>query len=259
MRHGSQVPGSSTPLNAPVIGRVELSGGLLHGLCADRVESEAAQNCEEASEMRVRKAKLTSLTGTASENGKQRKTADVVAFRTANSKRLPSPANPILQTYPFLFCILSPLSLLRGGRNSRPDVNRPPQAFLKCSPSPETQRHQQQPVHVTVYPPSTLRSAPVTYADASDSKKVTGPIRSAGAPMRPWGMSEVHWRLRAGLSSRIFWVLFLGLELASPLFCASLRPSLCPSLSLFLSLNFPTQPLPVCGWQVEEGSTGRAR
>ncbi len=40
-------------------------------------------------------------------------------------------------------------------------------------------------VHVTVYPPSTLRSAPVTYADASDSKKVTGPIRSTGAPMRP--------------------------------------------------------------------------
>lgn len=64
--------------------------------------------------------------------------------------------------------------------------------------------------HVTVYPPSTLRSAPVTYVDASESRKVTGPMRSSGDPMRPWGMREVHCRLRSGLSSRIFWVLHWG-------------------------------------------------
>ena len=32
VRHGSQVPGSSTPLNAPVIRRAERCCGLLHGL-----------------------------------------------------------------------------------------------------------------------------------------------------------------------------------------------------------------------------------
>lgn len=30
--------------------------------------------------------------------------------------------------------------------------------------------------------------------------------------MRPWGMSDVHWRFRSGLSSRIFWVLFEGFK-----------------------------------------------
>jgi len=33
---------------------------------------------------------------------------------------------------------------------------------------------------VTVYPPSTRRSAAVTYDDASESKKVTAPMRSSG-------------------------------------------------------------------------------
>lgn len=32
-------------------------------------------------------------------------------------------------------------------------------------------------------------------------------MRSSGWPILPWGMSEVHCFLRAGLSSRIFWVL----------------------------------------------------
>src|SRR5690348_7694781 len=49
--------------------------------------------------------------------------------------------------------------------------------------------------HVTVYPPSTLRSAPVTYVDASESRKVTGPMRSSGEPMRPCGIRDVHCRL----------------------------------------------------------------
>lgn len=48
----------------------------------------------------------------------------------------------------------------------------------------------------------------MTYSEASDRRKVTGPIRSLGAPILPCGISEVHFSLRSGLSSRIFCVLF---------------------------------------------------
>lgn len=58
-----------------------------------------------------------------------------------------------------------------------------------------------------MYPPSTRSSAPVTYLLASLSKKVTGPMRSSGTPILPWGIREVQWRLRSGFSSRILRVL----------------------------------------------------
>jgi hypothetical protein len=61
--------------------------------------------------------------------------------------------------------------------------------------------------HVTVYPPSTRMSAPVTYRDASESRKVTGPIKSFGWPILPCGMSDIHFAFRSGFSSRIFCVL----------------------------------------------------
>ena len=61
--------------------------------------------------------------------------------------------------------------------------------------------------YVTVYPPSTRSSAPVMYWLASLARKTAAPIRSSGRPILPMGMSEVHWRLSSGLSSRIFLVL----------------------------------------------------
>lgn len=67
--------------------------------------------------------------------------------------------------------------------------------------------YQRGAAYVTVYPPSTLRSAPVTYLEASDRRKVTGPMRSSGTPILPCGMSDVHFALRSGLSSMIFCVL----------------------------------------------------
>lgn len=62
------------------------------------------------------------------------------------------------------------------------------------------------PPQVQVYPPSTLKSAPVTYLLASLSKNVTGPIKSSGFPICPCGINEVHFSLRSGFSSNIFFV-----------------------------------------------------
>jgi len=60
---------------------------------------------------------------------------------------------------------------------------------------------------VRVYPPSTLRSAPVMYLEASLSRKVTAPMRSSGVPILPTGIREVHLRSSSGFSSRILRVL----------------------------------------------------
>lgn len=49
---------------------------------------------------------------------------------------------------------------------------------------------------------------------ASDSRKATGPMRSSGEPILPWGMREVHFCLRSGLSSRIFLVLSWGIAVS---------------------------------------------
>src|ERR1700761_2956756 len=61
--------------------------------------------------------------------------------------------------------------------------------------------------YVIVYPPSTRRSAPVTYTLASLAKYVTAPIRSSGLPIWPTGINAVHFRFRSGFSSKIFLVL----------------------------------------------------
>lgn len=45
------------------------------------------------------------------------------------------------------------------------------------------------------------------YADASESRKVTGPIRFFGLPIFPWGMRDIHLSLSSGYSSVIFCVL----------------------------------------------------
>ena len=58
-----------------------------------------------------------------------------------------------------------------------------------------------------MYPPSTRTSVPVTKLAASDSRKVTGPAKSCGSPMRPMGVPPTHFSLRSGRSSRIFSVL----------------------------------------------------
>ena len=72
------------------------------------------------------------------------------------------------------------------------------------TPSSLTDRWMDQ---VLVYPPSILRSAPVVYAAASESRYTTAPIRSSGDPILPWGISDVQCRWSSGLSARIFLVL----------------------------------------------------
>lgn len=57
-----------------------------------------------------------------------------------------------------------------------------------------------------------MSSVPVTKLAASESRKVTGPARSSGLPMRPMGVPPTHFSLRSGRSSRIFSVLGEVLE-----------------------------------------------
>lgn len=42
-----------------------------------------------------------------------------------------------------------------------------------------------------VHPPSTIRAVPVMYAEASEAKKTTAPLRSSWSSMRPMGQRLV--------------------------------------------------------------------
>src|SRR5581483_9726340 len=72
---------------------------------------------------------------------------------------------------PFAICHSPPPSAIRN----RQSPSLPPFAFI---------------LHLAVHPPSTIKIAPVTYDDASEARKTTGPTSSSALPRRPSGVSS---------------------------------------------------------------------